>query len=241
MGLTGKRRLVSWMNTLGNQKMNYARLACAAALAGVCAAAQAQTPAAAAPGFSAGDIVVRLGAGAVLPMDAGSGVSLIGGSVHATNSVSPEADISYFFSDHFAIQLIAASTRHDLYVSNSILGPRVDIGSTYVLPPALTLQYHPLPHERISPYVGFGLDMAFFYDSNPNHGPIDKIRLSNTIGPVFDVGVDYNIYGPFFLNVDYKQILLRTDATIRALGSVIIHAHDELNPGVPSVGVEYRF
>ena len=217
-------------------------LACAASLAGALfTAAGAQTPPAPAPGFNAGDFVVRVGAGAVLPENAGSGVSLIGGSVHVNDGFSPEVDISYFFSDHFSAQLIAASTRHEIYVANSALAPRLDIASTYVLPPAITIQYHPFPHEQLSPYVGLGLDVAFFYDTNPNHGPIDKIRLSNNASPVFDVGVDYNIYGPFFLNLDFKEILLRTDANIVALGTVHLQAHTDLFPAVPSFGIEYKF
>jgi len=43
----------------------------------------------------------------------------------------------------------------------------VDLGSVWLLPPTLTLQYHFMPEGQISPYVGgAGLHMTLFYNED---------------------------------------------------------------------------
>ena len=72
---------------------------------------------------------------------------------------TPEVDLSYFFTDHLAAELIAPRTRHEISASGTAIG-HVDVGSTYVLPPTLTVQYHFMPHARLSSYAGAGLTVA---------------------------------------------------------------------------------
>jgi outer membrane protein len=191
-------------------------------------------------GKQAGSFVVRVGVGGVLPLDSSSHVDIIGGKIQATNSLSSEVDLSYFFTDQIALQVIAASTRHEVSVANSVLGPKLDLGSTWVLPPTVLLQYHFFPQARLSPYVGAGLNVTFFYAENAATPPIDKLSLSNSIGGALEAGVDYNVSGPWFLNLDFKQLFLTTDARVHALG-LLVKASDALNPAVVSTGVAYRF
>ncbi len=56
---------------------------------------------------------VRLRALGVLP-DVSAKVAPIGGTVHISNQIVPEADISYFLDSHWALELIAGTTRHSL-------------------------------------------------------------------------------------------------------------------------------
>ena len=101
-------------------------------------------------GKHAGSIIVRLRAIGVIPENTSSSVSLIGGSIDVTKTPAPEVDISYFFTDHIAAELIAASTRHSVSAVNTALG-HVDVGSVWVLPPTLTAQWHFLPQSRFAP------------------------------------------------------------------------------------------
>ncbi|APH58470.1 OmpW/AlkL family protein [Granulibacter bethesdensis] len=187
-------------------------------------------------GKSAGHFMVRLRAIGVLPENKSSATS-IGGRVDATPQAAPELDLSYFFTDHIAVELIAASTRHSVSAVNTALG-NVDVGSTYVLPPTLTLQYHFMPHGRFSPYAGIGLTVAWFYDSNPAGPTVSKFALENTVGPSIQVGADYNLTGKWFLNVDVKQMFLNTRARING-GA--IQARTSLDPTVVGFGIGYRF
>ncbi len=89
-------------------------------------------------GKQAGSFMIRIRAIGVLPENLSSSVSAISGNVHVTNTPAPELDLSYFITDHIAAEVIAASTRHDVSASRTVLG-KVDVGSVYVLPPTLTL------------------------------------------------------------------------------------------------------
>ncbi len=217
----------------------------AACLLGVMSTGAAAQTAAPAPdqqtgwGKQAGSFVVRLAVNDIIPEDTGSAVSLIGGHINVSDTSQAELDLSYFFTDTLAVQLIATATKHYLSVANSVLGPKLDLGSTFVLPPALVLQYHFFPHTPISPYVGVGLDVAFFF-AEAAAPPVDKLSLSTAVGPVLNAGIDYNFSGPWFLNLDVKQIFDRTDARVHALG-LLVKAHDNLSPTVVSAGIAYRF
>ena len=231
-------------------------LLAAAAVFATAGAAWAQTPAAApgdVPGYSAGDVVVRLAYSGIVPLDAGSHIDGIGGKVDVSGGVQPEVDLSYFVTDHISLQLIATATRHEISANNTALagapynlGRKIDLASTYVLPPAITAQYHFLPHAVFDPYVGLGIDFLFPFDTQENQATlggtqiVQKVGLSNAIGPVFNVGIDYNISGPWFINLDYKQVIDQVTARVTtALGEV--KARVNLDPSVFSAGIAYRF
>ena len=166
--------------------------------------------------------------------------TVIGGKVETSNSAAPEVDFSYFFTDNIALELIAATTRHTLYAKNSALAPNgsVNVGSTWVLPPTLLLQYHFMPKERFSPYIGAGLNVSFFYSSSPSGGAINQLAMSNNVGAAIQAGFDYNFSGHWFANFDVKQILVNTTASING-GAV--KAKTALNPMVIGAGIGYRF
>ncbi len=188
-------------------------------------------------GKQAGDFVVGLGAVGVLP-DGGGRVGLIGGKPEASNSASPQLDFTYFLAPQVSLNLIAASTQHDVSVKGSALGD-VKLGHLWVLPPTLTLQVHPFPTSRISPYVGLGLNVSFFYGyGGSKTAPVERVRIDTAVAPAFNLGVDYEIAPNWLLNVDAKKILLRTDASVN---SGLIHARVNLDPWVVGASVRYRF
>jgi outer membrane protein len=190
-------------------------------------------------GKEAGTFMVRLRAIGVIPEDNSSSISVIGGHVSATAQAAPEVDFSYFLTDHFAFELIAASTRHTISAQGTAAGS-FDVGSAWILPPTLTLQYHFLPHSAFSPYVGVGLTAAFWYATSPANPPVTHFTVGNNVGPALQVGIDYNFSGHWFANFDIKQIFLNADAHIDALGTTV-KAHDALDPLVIGAGIGYRF
>lgn len=190
-------------------------------------------------GKQAGTLMIRLRAIGVIPEDASSSVSLIGGHVSTSAQAAPEVDLSYFFTDNIAVELIAATTRHTLTATGTALG-NVDVGSTWVLPPTLTLQYHFMPSQQLSPYVGVGLNASFFYDTKAAGPTITALSVNNSWGPAIQAGVDYNFSGHWFANLDVKQIFMNTVAHVSA-GAVHIRAKDSLDPLVIGAGIGYRF
>ncbi len=204
-------------------------------------AASAQSPfdlSAPPVGKEAGTLMLRLRGIGVMPLDSSSSVSVIGGHVDVSNSAAPELDFTYFITDHVAVELIAATTQHDIAVTNSALGARTPVGSVWVLPPTLTAQYHFFPHQRFSPYIGVGINATFFYGAHAAGGAVNRLGLDNNVGAVLQAGVDYNVGGHWFLNADVKQIFLNTTASVN---SGAIKAKVALNPLVVGAGVGYRF
>jgi outer membrane protein len=186
-------------------------------------------------GKEAGTLMVRLRAIGVIPLDSSSSISVIGGHVNATAQAAPEVDFSYFITDNVALELIAATTRHSVSASDTVLG-HVDVGTVWALPP--TLQYHFFPHERLSPYLGAGINATFFYGASAAGFPVNTVSFSNNVGAAIQAGVDYNIGGHWFANLDVKQIFLNTTASIN---HGVIKARTALNPLVVGAGIGYRF
>lgn len=195
------------------------------------APALAQSPG----GKKAGDIMVRARLIGVIPLDSSSSTS-IGGRVETGAAVTPEVDFSYFITDNLALELIAATSRHTIKAKGTALGT-VNVGSTWVLPPTLTLQYHFAPKSAFSPYVGAGLNYTMFYSTEAAAG-VGSLKLSNNVGFALQAGLDYALTDKVYLNVDVKQIFLHTDAKVNG-GAV--RAKTNLNPLVVGVGVGYKF
>ena len=190
-------------------------------------------------GKEAGTFMLRGRAIGVWPLNADSSVSTLGGEVTANAQAAPEADLSYFITDNIAVELIAATTRHEVAAKNTSLG-QVDVGSVWVLPPTLTLQYHFLPKSAFSPYVGAGINGTIFYDTHPARPTVTHVSFDSNVGAAIQAGFDYNIGGHWFANFDMKQIFLSTTAHLTtALGSVT--AKTDLDPLVVGAGIGYRF
>lgn len=60
------------------------------------------------------------------------------GSAYVNTTFIPGLDISYFFTEHIAAELILATTKNQVKVNNSSLGD-LDLGTVRLLPPVLTL------------------------------------------------------------------------------------------------------
>ena len=222
---------------------------CAALVAGALLAgpAVAQNTAVSAPatpapveegtGSHAGTILVRARLIDVIPLNSSSSISGIGGSVRTTSSVMPELDFSYFVTDNIAFELIAATTEHKITANGTAIG-NPTVGHTWVLPPALTAQYHFFPKEKINPYLGAGINYTIFYGVRPGGGAVTSLSLQNNVGAVVQAGIDFDLGGPWVANIDVKQIFVNTKANLN--GGAIV-AKTALNPLVVGVGVGYRF
>lgn len=214
--------------------------ACAAFLLGL--AALAPIPVVA---KEAGDIVVRFRAAAVIPDEGGSandGTTKIGGDTSLDTDVVPELDFTYFFTKHIAAELILATTLHTASVVKTTL-QSVDLGTVRLLPPTLTLQYHFLPDETFSPYIGAGVNYTIFYDESGGIGnsafAVTDIDYSNNFGYAFQVGLDYKIDDKWHLNADLKKVFLNTDISVNK-GVVKVDDAD-VDPWIFGIGVGYRF
>ncbi|WP_176559727.1 OmpW/AlkL family protein [Teichococcus rhizosphaerae] len=204
------------------------------------APAQAQGLMGELPGFrgkQAGDLVVGFGAIGVLPQKGGR-VDAIGGKPEASDTLTPQLDLTYFLTSNLSLNLIAATSRHDVSVQGSALGD-VDLGRVWVLPPTLTLQFHPLPAARLSPYVGAGVNYTVFYgEGGGRTPPVSKVDVENSWGWALNAGVDYALTPNWGLNLDVKKLFLRPDVSVNG-GA--IGARADLDPWIVGAALRYRF
>jgi outer membrane protein len=208
-------------------------------MAAAMALAVAATPALAQDvrGKRAGDIVLGAGVIGVFPHAGGS--TTIGGTPHASATATPQLDLSYFLTPNFAVNVIAATTRHDVDVRNLGGGARVDLGRVWLLPPTVTLQYHPFATSRLSPYFGAGVNYTVAYGEGGRRSPgITQVDIENAWGFALNAGVDYEIAPNWLANVDVKRLWLRPDVSVN---NGAVRGHAELDPWIVGASVRYRF
>ncbi|WP_071518666.1 OmpW family protein [Geitlerinema sp. PCC 9228] len=188
----------------------------------------------------AGDILIRLRGIGVIPdedSDLTSNDIDISGEARVDDDYVPELDISYFFTDNLAVELILATTRHDVEAIDTPLGD-ADLGEVQLLPPTLTLQYHFLSQERFSPYVGTGVNYTIFFDEED--GDATNIEYDDRFAFALQIGADYAIVGNWSLNFDVKKIFLDTEVDV-SVGGTDVDADVGIDPWIFSIGVGYRF
>jgi outer membrane protein len=181
---------------------------------------------------------VRVRALGVVTRDKGSVDGIAGSSLSSSDSVTPEVDFSYFFTDNIAAELILGTTSSKISGKGSIdsLGT---IGKTWLLPPTLTLQYHFTNFGNFKPYVGAGVNYTMFY-SQSARGAATNLDVKNTFGAALQVGFDYMIDKHWGWNVDVKKLYLRPDYDATVGGSNV-KGSAKLDPWLIGTGVTYRF
>ena len=190
----------------------------------------------------AGDIGIRLRGLGVMTDESGEITSAAGAPLGLNAEVSsefvPELDISYFFTPYLAAELVLATTRHDV---NAVAGgTHVPVGKVNLLPPTLTLQYHPMPSSRFSPYFGAGINYTIFYNEDAAGGTITSTRYDDSVGYAFQAGMDVAISGNWSLNLDVKKVFL--DTKVEGNGTIGPWKSEvDLNPVLIGFGFGYRF
>jgi len=197
--------------------------------------------------------MLRVRALAVLP-DETAALSVGGAGLQGDADIGdqyvPEFDITYFFTDHIAAELILAVTPHDVSAVNvtvpgALTNAAIDLGDVWLLPPTLTVQYHFDTGTQFKPYVGAGVNATFFF--NEDEGPVaDGIDYDPSFGPALQAGFDYDLDGEeggWAINADIKKIWINTDVTVdftSALGAAV-KADVDINPLVAGIGFAYKY
>ncbi|WHT40038.1 OmpW/AlkL family protein [Myroides odoratus] len=194
---------------------------------------------------------VRLRGVGVIPHNRAD-ISTIGGQIDVNNNFIPELDFTYFFTENLAAELILGTSRHTVGTLGSDLTPikgpesaNVDLGSVWLLPPTLMVQYHYPVTNNFKPYVGVGVNYTIFY--NEKSGAARDISYDNKFGWGYQFGFDIDITDKFFINVDFKKLFLKTDVTVDATNlnptgeQLNIPAKVKIDPMLIGFGVGMRF
>jgi outer membrane protein len=224
--------------------MAFVRLAAAAAVSGVLAAAFSPTAFAQTTDLPAatGNWMVRLRAvnlTAANKSDPVPALAVPADAIQINNKAFPELDVSYFFTPNIATELILTyPQQQDVTVMQSAVGGPTKIGSFRHLPPILTLQYHFTPESRFKPYVGAGINYTRISNVDlqvPGVGPLDLSK--NSFGPALQVGFDYRLSDHVYFNVDLKKTWISAD--VKMAGQTISKV--KVDPWLLGVGLGYRF
>lgn len=153
---------------------------------------------------------------------------LHGQSPELSSSLIPELDLEYFFTKNISSELILGVTKHNIQLNGQTAG------STYGLPPTLTLKYHPLAGSTVSPYVGFGMNLMIPFDSKLNG--VSDFKIDPCVGWAAQAGTDIKVTDNIYFNLDYKYLNADTKARIAGVKYKL-----DLNPHLFGIGVGYRF
>ena len=214
-----------------------------ATLAAAPLAAQAGIFSDTAPGAQKGDWIVRAGLSQVNPKS--ENLDLDGAFVVVDSDISPTFDVTYMFSNHFGIELLAAYPfTHGIDLKPEG-GPDERIAQTDHLPPTLSLVWRPFDDKAtFQPYVGVGMNYTMFFNEQLRNAPNSvDLKLDDSFGPAAVIGTDIALGEDkkWFLNAAVRWMDIDTDATIESddgnsdLGTV------EIDPFVYTVGFGRRF
>jgi len=177
-----------------------------------------------------GDILARVRAISIQPdVSAGGALGTLGTGVK--NAVVPELDFVYMVRPSIGLELILATSRHQVTSNAGALG------GVNVLPPTLLLQYYFNAAGKVRPYVGAGLNYTLFYNNGLHAGDTPVSIKNSSFGPALQIGMDVQVARNLFVNADIKKIWMRTDASAggASLGSL------KIDPLVVGMGVGMRF
>jgi outer membrane protein len=187
--------------------------------------------------------LIRLRGLAVIPDASGSslkGRSFSGATLN--DQGIPEADLTYFLTKHWAVEVIAGVSPHYL-TAPATLGSNINVARTTLLPPTVTLQYH-FALGQFDPYVGVGPNYTWFLGTTSGALP-NSVNVHSAAGVAFQAGADYYLTKHWVLNVDAKYLLLDTTANIGTAGGAALSGRDvvklNINPWLVGAGIGYRF
>lgn len=180
----------------------------------------------------------------VSPNDSSDEIDATGSEVSVDSAVTAEVDVTYLFNDRVGLEVIAATSKHDLGASGGDLAG-ADLGEVSVLPPTITLQYRFASETGLHPYVGLGVNFTLFYSYDLSADlrglGVTDVEFDNSFGVAGNLGLDIDAGERWLVNIDVKYISITTDAAIKAGPDTLDKVSVDINPWVFGVGVGYRF
>lgn len=173
----------------------------------------------------------------VITHDSGTIDGVTGAGLSYSDTVIPELDVSYFFTDNIAAELILGTTFSKIKTTGTI--GEMDVGKTWLLPPTVTLQYHFTNFGAFKPYVGAGLNYSMFYNQSEKGG-FTNLDVKNDFGAALQVGFDYMLDKHWGVNFDVKKIFLDTKWSADLNGTPV-SGRAKIDPWLIGAGITYRF
>jgi outer membrane protein len=176
----------------------------------------------------AGDWIWRVGVHTVRPKSDNHGI------VNVDDGAMLTFNGTYMFAPRWGVELLAGLPfKHDINLNGG-----GQVAETKHLPPTLSLQYHFNPNGKWRPYVGAGVNYTLFFDEKTTGALAgSKLELDPSWGLGAQLGVDVQLSGDWFVNVDARWLDIDTDAKLNGanIGTV------EIDPYAFGLSIGRRF
>lgn len=149
--------------------------------------------------------LIRVMAVQVIPIDLKSEISGIGGKVDTPQTNQMSMDLSYFVTDHWAVEFQGGPFNREYRVKESRLGD-FKIGSISHTALSMTLQYHFFRDAKLSPYLGLGINHVWTRDVKPAPG-IPKFNVRDITSWLVSAGVDYQLSNNWSLSTSLRYVI----------------------------------
>lgn len=215
----------------------YARNVLLFAVLPACAASafseeKVQTPS---PTERHGPWLIRVMALEVIPVGLASEISTIGGQLETPRTRQLGMDLSYFFTEHWAVELQGGPFDREYRIKGSQIGD-FKVGAISHIAVSLALQYHFYPNAQWSPYVGLGINHTWTRDVKPAAG-IPKFDVRDITSGIVSAGVDYRLSTHWSLSTSLRYVMSPAyEFQGQGFNSIV-----SMNTLVVGGGVGYRF
>jgi outer membrane protein len=208
--------------------------------------------------YEKGDIVVRAGVAVIDARGDIGSVTLSGtdlGEFGVERVTLPVVNASYFFSEHFAVEvLLGKPPTFEIYGTSGLIED-IPIGQVQAFPLVVVADYYPMnPQSRWQPHVGVGLNYVISGESSVDPELVSRFgadsaeisQIENSLGLVLSLGLDYMLTERLILAADAYYLDVKAEAQIEVLINDQIYAaqlsgRSGRAPIIYSLTLGYRF
>jgi len=161
-----------------------------------------------------------------------------------TNGWGAGAGFNVWLSDRMSIEAKASGFRSRLHVTTvgSDFVGHLDLGHAQIYPIMVALQWHPMEHGMMRPYIGVGAAHIILKNVNEEIGNSGAtgIEFSDPTGLMLDAGLRIHISNKWdaFGDIRYVPVETRGDTTFPGTNATV---RLEVKPLIAAFGVAYRF
>lgn len=150
------------------------------------------------------------------------------------------AGVNLWLSDRVSLEAKVAGVESHLTVrsAGSDFVVNADLGHAQIYPVTAVVQWHPLEHGTLRPYVGIGAAHIILRDIE--HRSDLNVRFNDPTGLVVDGGFRLRFSGKWSVIADARYVAIETRTKATFVGtSAATELH--VRPLIVGIGVAYRF
>lgn len=155
-----------------------------------------------------GDWLIRGSVISIRSLTQSSDIPLVGGRIKSQDIHTIGLDISYFITNHWALEFQGGQLDREYKVARSSVGD-FSVGKIDSYAMTLALQYHFKPSRLIMPYIGLGLNYAWAKSVDPAEN-IPDFDVKPMTSAMAALGIDIPISAHWVANASARYFLSPT-------------------------------